>query len=71
MQNPDDRPSASRLLDSAASLTREGSAGGGAQPVCDSCNWPVAQTRRFRGRMLCFPCIGEYFEADGEEDENQ
>jgi hypothetical protein len=71
MQNPDDPASASRLLDSAASLTSDAGADARSQPVCDSCNWRVTQTRRFRGRMLCMPCIGEYFEADGEEDENQ
>ncbi len=38
--------------------------------MCDSCKWPVTQTRRFRGRMMCLLCIGDYFGADEEEDED-
>jgi len=70
MDSPSEPPSESRLLNLSGSLTDD-PADGAPQPVCEGCNWPVNQTRRFRGRMLCLPCIGEYFEADGEEDESQ
>jgi len=71
MQDPKDPSPVSRLLDSPAAPTRGHGADKGSQQVCNSCNWPAPQTRRFRGRMLCLPCIGEYFEAEGEEDENE
>jgi hypothetical protein len=71
MNNPSEPPSESRVLEMSDSLNSESGEGSLARPVCEGCHWHVNHTRRFRGRMLCLPCIGEYFEADGEEDDTQ
>lgn len=67
MHDPEDPSSTSRLPSSPGSLTPHGAHA--TTRVCDSCKWPVTHTRRFRGRMMCLLCIGDYFGADGEEDE--
>ena len=67
MKSAKDARTTSRLLDPPVSINSNSGDDRESRPTCESCNWAVLQTRRFRGRMLCLSCIAEYFDAEGEE----